>query len=720
MKNGIRKLVISTLFLLSICGINTQAASLDKPQCKVPKSVISTPEEISSGTHTYSQQNAFLPSLTEGNHELWIERVNLPEYAKVFHELLEEGSDNDGKNDFLISVEDSPLVEKIRIEEIATDGMSQMVDAYGVKITEICGQGTDYDSAVDALNLDFDEKYYNLRTAQVAFDMDHSEVFWLACTTYFAVPEFDYSEGRNAETGAYTYTISGDLYFILKSPEHDIRYKTYRSEEAILADIARLDAKVEEIIAEANTTDDYELVKYFNYWLTMNNEHNCETIDDAKYGIATWYLPELFECTSALFPAYGDYAPECEGYARALAVLCKKSGIPCVLVTGNAKTDTHPDGIETVWNKVQIDGKWYGVDVAANDPVDTENKGNPVSGKEAEEYLMVGTDTLVIRDHYAVWMGFATHHVVENRIDRNGLCFTNDPVMERDNYKCTIKSLVLAKMEAGTNIVLSAQITRTSDAYGDASYVWYRVDEYGNEQQIPGVNTRTYTFSNHFNGGTYTFRVKVTLNNCIKSADYSFYIKGFSDVPKTAYYYNAVLWALDNKITAGVTANRFEPNMQCTRAQVITFLWRFYGCPKSELADNMEMKFADVEEGSYYYNAVLWALEKKIALGYTEKQYAPHKVITRAELAAYLWRAAGRPEVDTENADLTEEGTAGMGFTDVWESDWYHDAVYWAVENNITKGYTAEIFAPNATATRAEIVTFLYRAESVLLPEEVE
>lgn len=713
MEKRIMKMLFSTLFLLSICTIRVQAATFEFSQKNMTKSVISTPEDISLGLRSIVQERDYLPSIAEGYHEKWIDRVVLPDYASGFYELLEEGTDNDGNNDFLIRMENSSYIEKIKIEEESENGIEQLVDAYAVKVARIQGQGTDYDSAVEALNRDFDDKYYKIRTAQTAFDLEHSEVFWMEDSTYLAVPEFDYSEGNNGTTGTSMYTFSGDLYFVLKSPTYDIRHKAYATDELVIANIEKLNAQVEQILASAGTVDDYELIKYFNNWLTMNNEHNCETVDDTKFGIAAWYLPELFECTSALFGTVGDYGPECESYARALDVLCEKAGVPCVLVTGTVKTNTHPTGQSLVWNKVQIDGNWYAVDVAANDVIDTQNKGNPISGKESEDYLVIGSDTLFTESFSENIVRFSESHKAENRLDDIGISLVNDPVIQAERYECTIESLELVKLEFDQSIILSVRFDKADNVSGNPVYTWYKVDEYGNEIEIKGVNTNIYSFLNSLNGGTYTFRVRAALNGCIKHADVSFYIKGFSDVAKSAYYYNPVLWAIDHEITAGITANLFGPNVKCTRAQLVTFLWRFYGCPEPETT---EMQFEDVAKDSYYYKAVLWGTETGIVKGWTNDMFAPDNAITRAQLATFLWRAADSPADDIlmEVADVeTNE------FSDVHdETVFYYHAVYWAVNHNITKGYTSDRFAPDATATRAEIVTFLYRAENILLSEK--
>ena len=170
----------------------------------------------------------------------------------------------------------------------------------------------------------------------------------------------------------------------------------------------------------------------------------------------------------------------------------------------------------------------------------------------------------------------------------------------------------------------------------------------------------------------------------------------FRDVVSGAYYFDAVAWAAEEGITAGVTGTAFAPGRSCTRAQIVTFLWRANGSPK---ASDRENPFTDVKSGSYYYEAVLWALEEGITDGVTDTSFAPDAACTRAQAAALLWRAQGSPKAERDH-----------GFRDVADGAYYADAVAWAAANGVTEGMTATTFAPDALCTRAQIITFLYRA----------
>ena len=170
----------------------------------------------------------------------------------------------------------------------------------------------------------------------------------------------------------------------------------------------------------------------------------------------------------------------------------------------------------------------------------------------------------------------------------------------------------------------------------------------------------------------------------------------FVDVSASAYYYDAVLWAVGKGITGGTSATTFDPNGNCTRAQAVTFLWRAAGSPAAKSA---VMPFTDVKAGSYYYDAVLWAVENGITEGTSDTTFSPDATCSRAQIVTFLWRSQKSPAAGTANP-----------FTDVKASAYYADAVLWAVKEDVTKGTTNTTFSPDANCTRAQIVTFIWRA----------
>lgn len=168
----------------------------------------------------------------------------------------------------------------------------------------------------------------------------------------------------------------------------------------------------------------------------------------------------------------------------------------------------------------------------------------------------------------------------------------------------------------------------------------------------------------------------------------------FYDVPNDAFFYEAVKWAVKSGVTNGLSDTMFGPYESCTRAQIVTFLWRAAGSPEPKTASS----FADVPASAYYAKAVAWAVENGITNGMTETTFAPNATCTRGQSVTFLYRA------------LKGTASGSANFTDVKSDTFYADAINWAVANNVTNGTSNTTFSPNADCTRAEIVTFLYRA----------
>ena len=172
---------------------------------------------------------------------------------------------------------------------------------------------------------------------------------------------------------------------------------------------------------------------------------------------------------------------------------------------------------------------------------------------------------------------------------------------------------------------------------------------------------------------------------------------GFCDVSTSAYYYQPMLWAVENGITNGTSDVTFGPKKTCTRGQVVTFLWRAYGCPEPTATNH---PFTDVKSGAYYYKAMLWAVENGITTGTSATTFGPNKDCTRGQVVTFLWRAAGSPEPESDDCPFTDVKTTATNYK----------AILWAVENGITNGTSPTTFSPNKTCTRGQVVTFLYNA----------
>ena len=211
-------------------------------------------------------------------------------------------------------------------------------------------------------------------------------------------------------------------------------------------------------------------------------------------------------------------------------------------------------------------------------------------------------------------------------------------------------------------------------------------DSEGNELSLTDNGNGAYTFT--MPAGKVEIHVTFTEDGSLNP---------FQDVPSNAYYSEAVNWAVANNVTNGTSETTFSPDVGCTRAQVVTFLWRAAGQPEPTEGTN---PFTDVKEGTYYYKAVLWAAEKGITNGTSETTFDPDETCTRAQIVTFLWRREGKPAPTGANNP----------FADVKPSAYFGSAVLWAVEKGITNGTSETTFEPNEDCTRAQVVTFLFRA----------
>ena len=210
-------------------------------------------------------------------------------------------------------------------------------------------------------------------------------------------------------------------------------------------------------------------------------------------------------------------------------------------------------------------------------------------------------------------------------------------------------------------------------------------DKNGNELKLTDKGNGKYIFTMPASKVT----VSATFAPEKSAADY------FADVPANSYYADAVLWAAKNGITGGIGNGLFGPNQPCTRAQIVTFLWRAAGSPEPKAMSS----FSDVSADSYYAKAVAWAVENGITTGTGDGKFSPDATCTREQAVAFLYRASGSPAV-----------SGGSAFSDVAANAYYADAVAWAEKNGVTGGIGGGLFGSGNTCTRAQIVTFLYRA----------
>ena len=234
--------------------------------------------------------------------------------------------------------------------------------------------------------------------------------------------------------------------------------------------------------------------------------------------------------------------------------------------------------------------------------------------------------------------------------------------------------------------------TVTISVTPDSGYVLETIsvtDKNGNDLKLTDKGNGKYTFT--MPGGKVEVKVTFMEDNSV--------LNFFYDVPNDAYYYEAVKWAAENGITGGIGNSLFAPNQPCTRAQIVTFLWRAAGSP----VVNYLMPFTDVDESAYYAEAVRWAASCGIVTGLTETTFGANGVCTRAQATAMIYRYA-----QAQGKGFTGAWMFLLPFTDVPE--WAYESVAWCYMNGVTTGVSETSFAPGNDCTRAQIVTFLYRA----------
>ena len=238
----------------------------------------------------------------------------------------------------------------------------------------------------------------------------------------------------------------------------------------------------------------------------------------------------------------------------------------------------------------------------------------------------------------------------------------------------------------------SVSLSKANAAKGDKVTITVKPERHYEVDEVIVRDSKGKQLAVKDNGdGTFTFEMpadKVTVEPTFS------WVNPFADVANSAYYVDAVEWMLKREVTQGTTETTFSPNLNCTRAQIVTFLWRAAGSPEPKGT----VSFADVSAGSYYAKAVAWAIENGITGGTGDGLFSPDAACTRAQSAAFLYRAAGSPAVG---------GSAG--FSDVAADAYYAQAVAWAKEHGITDGIGGGLFGSANDCTRAQIAAFLWR-----------
>lgn len=387
-----------------------EAVEKDAPQVTLTGEPYVMNMETSAGSAAislFALDDSGMIALKPGNHSLWIDRIDVPEYALEFYKTLEEATDGDGDRDYLIE-------DKYFTENATREGSFSQIDlGNALTVCEIkCNSLDDMESkCIEAQKATF--------AALAAFDRDHPEVFWL---NNQSIVSNSYSYDRN--TGAGTLSI----YLLLKGSalidnevtSIDIRADAYGDAASIKKDIDLRDVYAKNIVDKIPSgADDVEMITYFNDWLTRNNEYNTIT---ASGGAG---YKEAHECISALDGREGESGPVCEGYARAFKMLCNQVDIPCVLVDGNANGDPRQPHM---WNYAQVDDAWYGVDVTWNDP--PGGRDGKESGSENSDWLLLGANTKVTEQGVT----FLESHPVANTVSTESPAFINGPELALEKY----------------------------------------------------------------------------------------------------------------------------------------------------------------------------------------------------------------------------------------------------------------------------------------------
>lgn len=433
-------------------------------------------EEAVRSSGTAAQINALDKNgnakLKDGNYVRYIDRVDLPDYAVALYRTLEEGSDGDGTADVLIDV---TKAQKER-------------DMYVIRAAQFSGTYSSVEALKDIADSNYAEACAYIWAATGAFDRDHPEVFWLN-EKWNATYVCEYASNK-------TYT--QDIYLILKSPTNDIRYDSYTDPAALKNAIAERDAQVKAILDKMPSTavTDAEKMRYFNEWLTHNNEFNTA----AGSGNISAARETAWECISALKGSTGVNGPVCAGYSRAFQVLCMNSGIPCVLVSGVTYDINTGARNGHMWNYVRLENNWYGVDVTWNDP--TGGKSGKVSGHERENYLFVGADTVAATGGRT----FLAEHPVENNVYAGDVCFTNGPVLSDTAYSSahTHTFGAPAFLWAANGKTATAVFTCAGDPTHTAELPAAVTSAVKANATCENMGTTTYTASVTFNGISYT------------------------------------------------------------------------------------------------------------------------------------------------------------------------------------------------------------------------
>lgn len=353
------------------------------------------------------------PKLAEGNYAQWYDRLgDLPDYAAELYQWLEDNAGADGaladptvatvdKGSYIYVMATLPAEVSYTYAD-GEDPQEKAEEAVVAHCSDVFSVAMSYAVAVFS-----------------AFDRDHPEVFWLTGSSNYSWSlTYNYDHSGGSGTASY----SMDVKFILDTDGFDIRQSQYQDTQVLTQAIEQRETYIQQLLedvpAEAPVA---ERIRYLNRVLTETNAYNVSA--SSSVSLTPW------KSISALSGGADGQGPVCEGYARAFKVLCDRLGIGCTLVDGGAIATADGTPEDHMWNYVLVDDQWYAVDVTWNDPV-SSLEGDPVlSGNESEDWLLLGSDTVV-----AEGLTFLQSHPVENLPVSKGIAFTNGPVLAAEAY----------------------------------------------------------------------------------------------------------------------------------------------------------------------------------------------------------------------------------------------------------------------------------------------
>lgn len=734
-----RKRIMSALLVLALCLSLAPTAALADEPAEAPESALTEetalpedgtteeplpepeepvyaelvelpPIETSAwpGISLWSLTNGQV-DLADGKHEKWIDRIDVPDYAKDFYAALENGAKDGG---VLIDPTKAPS---------QTITFSSKDDA-GTIIRDP-SESTFHYIVVDCGSAVTEYAQNCVMAAYQAFDRDHPEGFWL--------------------TGAQQIVSTGNtIYFVLTMSGYrtfDIRQEDYQDVDALETAIGQRNSRVQEILNACNATDTYERVKQFNSWLTHNNEYNTYVS-----GIESGTAPKsAWECTSALEGRTGGDGPVCEGYARAFKVLCDEVGIPCVLVDGHAKNSADSDGEAHMWNYVQMGDNWYAVDVTWNDP--TGGNSGALSGVENENWLLVGGTTVVEN------MEFLESHPESNTVSDGGVSFANGPVLSNAKYTppAPEKTVTRAEMAEQVSEKLNAHITGGSGVSANFSDIGSCTQE-----QRDAIN-RLYSAQILTGTGADTFDPDGTVTRAQAAviiwraagsrSNAEPVIIPYSDVISSAWYAAAIncLYAM-GVLTAddAVSGTAFGLDLavsqkdlgnwlsQCAAALnngSINTIAPIGGATRAEMAEQVYNDYYTILESATIVNsgvvpftdidgcteaqktAIEFFYRRGIISGTTETTFTPYAAASNAQIAVFLYKCA-TAAAGGAAADAGEE--TGLLYAAMLRNagEWYEDAVQFLIgQGTLTlNGNKVESIADfnNPNAPGRELVTW--------------